>query len=674
MTIETQGLGSVVRTLTDGGGGGGPPSGAAGGNLSGTYPNPLVTEIRESGGADLSIGAVADGEVVVRSGAAIGGQGKTALVLEGLSGANAAVDVNAQPIIDTSRVDYTTGLAVPAFQEGRSFFDNTNHTMGFYPDADVVLHFARGSWIRVRNSTVATITKGSVVYISGVHASGVPEISLAQANAEATSNTIGIVEADIAQNAIGYVCTGGSTHNLNTNGLTPNTALYLSADTPGGYTVSEPASPNLSVIIGYIIRAHITQGTILVVPARGPVTYRRLPTGTSANTVAIGNHTHATYASIVGAPTTNGIARLTAGGDLANSTVTIDNSGNIASVNGLTSGALNLTGVGGSSSLTSTSADLTISTATSGNLALTSAGTVTITAASTVSIGATTTTDVTLGRTGQTVTTNGFVRAVNGAPATAAYGFQNSIATGMRLASTGVPHQLALQCEGTDIQVMSTLDVTFGVRLMVATNGNATAPAYTWSGANGNNGFYLSGASQVGLTLGGNQTVNFSRSSTTFTQIATTSGVPTGWTFTTAANTGITTSQESPGFHLSFAATQTWTGSSTITTQRAARITAPTYAAAGATTFTTAATFAISGAPTAGANVTITNNYAFWVQAGRSQFDGAFATGSSSTVGFFGVTAVARQTVGAAATDAATTQTLANNLRTALINLGLCQT
>ena len=48
------------------------------------------------------------------------------------------------------------------------------------------------------------------------------------------------------------------------------------------------------------------------------------------------------------------------------------------------------------------------------------------------------------------------------------------------------------------------------------------------------------------------------------------------------------------------------------------------------------------------------------------------ANGSAPLIGFLGASAVARQTVGAAASDAATTQTLANNLRTALINLGLC--
>jgi hypothetical protein len=51
----------------------------------------------------------------------------------------------------------------------------------------------------------------------------------------------------------------------------------------------------------------------------------------------------------------------------------------------------------------------------------------------------------------------------------------------------------------------------------------------------------------------------------------------------------------------------------------------------------------------------------------------ALRISSGGNIGAFGVAPVARQSVGAAATDAATTQTLANNLRTALINLGWCQ-
>ncbi len=47
------------------------------------------------------------------------------------------------------------------------------------------------------------------------------------------------------------------------------------------------------------------------------------------------------------------------------------------------------------------------------------------------------------------------------------------------------------------------------------------------------------------------------------------------------------------------------------------------------------------------------------------------ASGTAPMIGFLGAAAVVRQTLAAAAVDAATTQTLANSLRTALINLGL---
>lgn len=44
---------------------------------------------------------------------------------------------------------------------------------------------------------------------------------------------------------------------------------------------------------------------------------------------------------------------------------------------------------------------------------------------------------------------------------------------------------------------------------------------------------------------------------------------------------------------------------------------------------------------------------------------------STDLVSFYGATPIVRPTVSAAATDAATTQTLANSLRTALVDLGL---
>ena len=112
------------------------------------------------------------------------------------------------------------------------------------------------------------------------------------------------------------------------------------------------------------------------------------------------------------------------------------------------------------------------------------------------------------------------------------------------------------------------------------------------------------------------------------TQIANTTGAIAFNVWTTAANTGRTASTEVVNFDFNAAATQTW-ATGAITTQREIVFRAPTYAFAGASTITTAATVAITGAPVAGTNATITNPLSFWVQGGSARFD-ARLLGSSA--------------------------------------------
>lgn len=73
-----------------------------------------------------------------------------------------------------------------------------------------------------------------------------------------------------------------------------------------------------------------------------------------------------------------------------------------------------------------------------------------------------------------------------------------------------------------------------------------------------------------------------------------------------------------------------------LATQRAMRVLAPTYAFVGASTITDAATLAISGAPIAGANATITNAYALWVLSGKAHFVGALECESIVAAIMFG--------------------------------------
>lgn len=108
---------------------------------------------------------------------------------------------------------------------------------------------------------------------------------------------------------------------------------------------------------------------------------------------------------------------------------------------------------------------------------------------------------------------------------------------------------------------------------------------------------------------------------------------------TGAAHTNLTASTESIQFRVNGSATMTF-ATGALTTERYAVIDAPTIAFAGASTLTNAATLAITGAPTAGTNATITNPYAFWVQAGTSKFAGLIeintqAAPTTSLIGTF---------------------------------------
>ena len=122
-----------------------------------------------------------------------------------------------------------------------------------------------GTLIReVRNTTGATLTKGTVVYISGATGNK-PTVSKALATGDNTSaQTFGLVQADIANNANGNVVCVGDLTGVDTSALTEGAQLYLSSTTAGTYTTTKQYAPNHLVYIGIVTRAHPTLGQIEV--------------------------------------------------------------------------------------------------------------------------------------------------------------------------------------------------------------------------------------------------------------------------------------------------------------------------------------------------------------------------------------------------------------------------
>ena len=118
---------------------------------------------------------------------------------------------------------------------------------------------------KVRNSTGATLTKGTVVYLSGATGNHV-NVTKALATSDATSaRTHGFIYSDIANNADGYVIVEGYLENIDTSAAASDGQIvYLSGSVAGGWTVTKPVAPIHLVYLGVIAKKNPATGAIYV--------------------------------------------------------------------------------------------------------------------------------------------------------------------------------------------------------------------------------------------------------------------------------------------------------------------------------------------------------------------------------------------------------------------------
>jgi hypothetical protein len=117
---------------------------------------------------------------------------------------------------------------------------------------------------QVRNSTGATLTKGTAVYISGATGQ-LPTVSKALATSDATSaQTLGLITSDLANNSNGYVTIIGLVDDLDTSAFTDGVQLYLSPTTAGALTVTKPYAPQHLVYVAVVAHAHPVHGKLIV--------------------------------------------------------------------------------------------------------------------------------------------------------------------------------------------------------------------------------------------------------------------------------------------------------------------------------------------------------------------------------------------------------------------------
>jgi hypothetical protein len=136
-------------------------------------------------------------------------------------------------------------------------------------DAEWQDNFATELRMPARNETGATLTKGTVVYISG-GAGNKPLLSKALATSDSTSaQTIGLVTADIPNNSNGDVTIRGQLKNIDTSAFSVGAQLYLSGTTAGAFTATKTLAPTHLVYVGIVVRSNSTEGAIEVAVQNG---------------------------------------------------------------------------------------------------------------------------------------------------------------------------------------------------------------------------------------------------------------------------------------------------------------------------------------------------------------------------------------------------------------------
>lgn len=164
--------------------------------------------------------------------------------------------------VDT--IKFNTTPTVPAHLEGQLHWDSDADTLSLgMVGGEVELQIGQEILVRVFNNTGSDIANGSAVYIDDA-GDQKPRIALGQADSDPSAYVIGLATELIEKNTEGFITTHGLVRELNTQAFTEGYPLYLSATEAGVLTETEPEVPNYSTIVGYCIRSHVNQGTILV--------------------------------------------------------------------------------------------------------------------------------------------------------------------------------------------------------------------------------------------------------------------------------------------------------------------------------------------------------------------------------------------------------------------------
>jgi hypothetical protein len=177
-------------------------------------------------------------------------------------------------IIDIDYLDFDTAAA-HTVTEGELAWNDADGTLDLgLKGGNVTLQIGQEQVVRVVNKTATNVNlleaNYQVVRITGAQGQRLKvDLALATTNA-LSAQTIGVVTETINDNQEGFVTVSGLVRGINTTGSLQGETwadgdiIYLSPTTAGNITNVKPIAPNHLIVIGYVVSAHITQGSIYV--------------------------------------------------------------------------------------------------------------------------------------------------------------------------------------------------------------------------------------------------------------------------------------------------------------------------------------------------------------------------------------------------------------------------
>ena len=190
------------------------------------------------------------------------------------TGATADVNLGEFGLLPGNLQFDTTPTNIPT-TAGSLVWNNSDGTLDLtLKGGNVTLQVGQESVLRVVNKTATNINlleaNYQAVRVTGAQGQRL-KVDLAQATTDAFSaETIGLVTETINNNQEGFITTSGLVRGINTTGSLQSETwadgdiLYLSPTIAGNITKVKPVAPNHLIIIGYVVHAHITQGSIFV--------------------------------------------------------------------------------------------------------------------------------------------------------------------------------------------------------------------------------------------------------------------------------------------------------------------------------------------------------------------------------------------------------------------------